>query len=536
VPRGAVVAAVLAVLAASTAMAAAGDAAVTAPSPARVAVNFGAFQGPLWHPERFNNFTRRNLFPAQRPGDAAYLNATGVHGAVYRVWLAPDGVCTQSTTSCTFPDDVRTYFKAASTVSDSILLDTRVGDLIDPSRDGGTLSPAQVKPIIKRIIKTAKANYPKLTYIEPFNEPDAPSARAYLTPAKVYPYYRVVAQAVNEVNAELKPDVRLQVGGAAFFEFDPTWIGRFLSDYAADPDPAKRLDFFSYHGYLEFGDMATLEDPHFYKDDPSRVAGQRARLESMLEARGIDPHLPAFITEAGMYPGPLFDDQLSGAAQPCPPAEGEPGLPTCDKYFTTDYLRQAAGMASLGYWYAQQPDTYMFNWTTRHSDNPRKDQFVTRVPKGRAIPTNTLTPYGNLLVMQAKMKPWKVAASSDSLTKGIGVYAVASRTGDGKAASIMVWNYQGCGAAVPGDPCTNDRTYRATVAMTHLPANLVGHTVHERVFRIDQTTSNYYATPATDPSHADLQQVAGRTFTPATSYTKAVNLAPNAIYLILLGP
>jgi hypothetical protein len=506
----------------------------TSPTPAHVSVDMAAFRGPLWHPERFNNFTRRNLFPEQRPSDAAYLDAKGVHGAVYRTWLAPDGVCTESATSCTLADDVKTYFKAASAVADSILLDTRVGDLADPSRDGGALSPAQAKPIIKRIIKTVKGNYPKLTYIEPFNEPDAPSARAYLTPAKVYPYYRVVAQAVTEVNAELKPDVPLQVGGAAFFEFDPTWIGRFLSDYAADPDPAKRLDFFSYHAYLEFGNMATLEDPRFYKDDPSRVAGQRARLESMLEARGLDPNIPAFITESGMYPGPLFDDKLTGTAQPCPPAEGEPGLPVCNKYFTTDYIRQAAGVASLGYWFASQPNTYMFNWTTRHSENARKDQFVTRVPEGTAIPTNTLTPYGNLLVMQAKMKPWKVTASSDSLSKGIGVYAVASRTGDGKAATIMVWNYQGCGATVPGDPCTNHRRYEAAVHLTHLPANLVGHSVHERVFRIDQATSNYYATPATDPAHADLQQVASRTFTPGASYTATLDLKPNAIYLVQL--
>jgi hypothetical protein len=506
----------------------------TPPTPARVSVDLGEFQGSLWHPERFNNFTRRNLFPDQRPADAAYLNSKGVHGAVYRTWLAPDGVCTETTSSCTLAVDVKTYFKAASGVADSILLDTRVGDLVDPSREGGSLSPAQVKPIIKRIIKTVKGNYPKLTYIEPFNEPDAPSAREYLTPAKVYPYYRVVAQAVNEVNAELKPDVPLQVGGAAFFEFDPTWIGRFLSDYAADPDPAKRLDFFSYHAYLEFGNMATLEDPIFYKDDPSRVANQRARLEAMLKARGLNPNIPAFITESGMYPGPLFDDKLTGTAQPCPPAAGEPGLPACNKYFTTDYIRQAAGMASLGYWFAGEPNTYMFNWTTRHSENPRKDEFVTRVPLGTPIPTNTLTPYGNLLVMQAKMKPWKVSATSDSLSKGIGVYALASRTGDGKAASIMVWNYQGCGAAVIGDPCTNNRRFQVTVNLSHLPANLVGHSVHERVFRIDQTTSNYYATPATDPAHADLQQVAGKTFTPGSSYTETLDLKPNAIYLIQL--
>jgi hypothetical protein len=74
----------------------------------------------------------------------------------------------------------------------------------------------------------------------------------------------------------------------------------------------------------------------------------------------------------------------------------------------------------------------------------------------------------------------------------------------------------------------------AAVHLTNRPANVVGHSVHVGVFGIDLATRNYYATPATDPAHADLQQVASRTFTPGASYTATLDLKPNAIYLVQL--
>jgi hypothetical protein len=520
------------------------DAQTTSPSgTAKVSVNFQKPQGALPRPEQFNQFTRRTLFPDQRASDVAYLKSQGVHGAVQRVWIDPM-VCQLSTTSCTLTDDVNAYLKAASDSADSILAQMRVSDLVDPNRTAlaavygtaaagtGTMTPEQVQPIVKRILMAVKAKYPKLTYVEAMNEPDAPDSRKYMTPASVYPYYRAVERAVNDVNATLEPKVRLRVGGPAFFQFDETWFGKFLDDYAADTDPAKRLDFFSYHAYLEFADKTNLTNPEFYKDNPSQVAGQRAALVKMFRARHLDPKIPSFITESGMYPGPLFDDPSTGATEPCPPTQYEAGIPDCTTYYTTDYVRQSAGMASLQYWYGQEPDTTLFNWTTRQSSNSRKDEFVSRVPEGQQIPTDTLTPYGNLLVMQAKMKTTRVAATTDSLTNGIGVYALAAM--DNTGASVMVWNYQGCGAAAVGDPCPNNRAYQATIDMNHLPANLTGHTVRERVFRIDQNTSNYYSTPATDPAHANLQQVDSKAIKPGSSYSESTDLEPNAVYLILL--
>ncbi|GAA3439544.1 hypothetical protein GCM10018954_091650 [Kutzneria kofuensis] len=499
---------------------------------AGVSVDFSQEQGPLWHGERYNNFTQAKTWQSARASDVAYLNQVGLHGKVYRAWAKVDW-CGGSTTSCTLSSDpasptgdVAGYLADASAVSDSVLLNLDVTGLIQQGKP-----PAQAKPVIEEIVKTVKTRYPKVKYLEAFNEPDAPQNRGFMTPDKVYPYYAAFYQVANEVNAELMPNTPLRIGGPAFFELDPTWINKFLDDYAADTDPAKRLDFFSYHGYVEFGDMATVQDPHFYKDDPRQVESQHARLQSMFAAHHVDPDLPTFVTETGVYPGLLCDD--------C--ADTDPTT-TTTPWSTSDYVRQAAGAASVLYWYGNQPDTYAFNWVTRHSSNERKDEFVTRGPGCTSITAadrtttttncpngpveNTFTPYGNSLLMQSMMKTKKVSATSDSLTdKGLGVYALAAK--DKTGASVMVWNYQD----------TNSGAFHATINLSHLPSNLSGRPVDVKVYRVDQNTSNYYSNPNdTDQAKGHLQQVDERTVTSTGNYCYQAELGPNAMYLVLFTP
>jgi hypothetical protein len=124
------------------------------------------------------------------------------------------------------------------------------------------------------------------------------------------------------------------------------------------------------------------------------------------------------------------------------------------------------------------------------------------------------------MLMQSKMKTTKVKAVSDSIKAGQGVYAVAAQ--DRTGASLMVWNYQH----------TNEGRFRATINMSHLPSNLRHGPVRQRIFRIDQTTSNYFA----DPAKANLQQVEEKIVNPRKTYTETVDLSPNAICLILLEP
>jgi hypothetical protein len=529
--------------------AAAGD---VANPPAQVSVDFGADQGARLQTEKYNDFTSATsgppTFQAARSSDVSYLNNVGLHGKVYRAWAkfnwcggATSGSCTLPTTYGSSTGDVQTYMQNASDVADSILLNLDVQTLVyklDANQNLTPASHAQVYGTYKTIIEAVKAKYPKIRYIEAFNEPDAPQFNNKLTPAVMYPYYQDVYQAVDAANTELNltGNSSLLVGGPTLFEFNTDWLGKFLDAYVADPNSGKRLDYITYHGYIEFGDPELFQPPLFYKDNPHMVADQRSRLEALLASKGLSTHIPAYITETGVYPGPLCDDctdySVSGVNTSSTP------------WYTQDYLRDAIGHASLTYWYAQQRDTYPFNWVTRHSSNERKDQFVTRGPNCTSVTnpatqqttnncpngplTDLLTPYGNTLLMESMMKTEQVAATSDSLNtvNGIGVYATASK--DSTGVSAMVWNYQDLGVT----------PYTATINMTNLPANLSGRRpVDVKVYRVDQNTSNYYYSPEnTDPSYAALKMVDKRTVTLTGSYTYQANLPANSMYLLMLSP
>ena len=475
---------------------------------ATVTVNFNESRGDFLHPERYNNFTRWNRWQPQRDADVLFLNEQGLHGEIYKVWVDAERIHDPETDTYDYTglDD---YLADASLVSDELLMvmDTRVS-----VRDMGR-SPADIKPIIKRIMTDLKQRYPRIRYVEAFNEPDHNLAKS-VTPAGLYDYYKVYYEAVNEINREVQPQVPLELGGPGYMQYNETWMYAFLDRYAADPSPDKKLDFISWHAYGRFpegtGDSSGPRAFHFYKGDPSEVAGERGLLNAALESRGLDTDIPAFITETGIYPGPSFDN----------PDDPRP-----------DYLIGAAGVPALHYWYMEQPNTYPFNWVVRHSGEERKDQLVTRARDGEHIavrgdenvedlPTNTFTPYGNAMAMMAKLKEERVTAQSDALEKGKGIYSIATR--DEYGAAVMVWNYQH----------TDQQAYTVTIDMGELPANLRDRPLRQQMFRIDDQVSNYWA----DPARANLQMVSESMVEPGSSYSVSVNLTPNALQLIVLEP
>jgi hypothetical protein len=476
-------------------------------SSAKVSVDFGSRQGELPRPERLNNFGNVTAWPKQRADDVKFLNQQGLHGDVYRVWVsspnasAADNVfnqCDLKTRTCDF-SRLDAYLTEASTVSDSLLINLNPTDFVEGKR------PMQdLEPMLRLILQRIKEKYPRVKYVEAFNEPDwqfhgkqrqqgRPADRTTLQPGDLYRFYEPYYEAVHRVNRHLRRADRLQLGGPALMYMDPKWMKPFLDDFAADKDPRKRLDFLSYHAYLAWDD--NYQVPTMYNGDLRVVASQRETLRGWLEERRIRRDIPSYVTETGIYPGPAYDD-------------------TDPK---KDYIRQAAGMATYGYLFANQPDTYMFNWCVRHRVEERKDQLVTRTPYGPAA--NTFTPYGNMLLMQSRMKDTRVSAvSKDSLEGDNGVYALASK--DRTGASLMVWNWQH----------VNDRSYRATIGMSRMPSDLRHGPVRRLMYRIDQTTSNYFA----DPAEAELQMVDKRIIRPGRTHTEIVDLPPNAIYLIVL--
>jgi hypothetical protein len=429
-----------------------------------------------------------------------FFNEQGLHGQIYRVWVDAERIYDANTGAYNY-DEINDYLADASRLSDSLLMvmDTRVS-IRDLKR-----TPEQIKPIVKTIMRDLKQRFAQIKYVEAFNEPDH-NLNKVMQPEGLYDYYRVYYQAVNEINRELKPQVPLEIGGPALGSYGSPlappggdnlpWLPTFLDGYAADESPDKRLDFISYHMY---GYFTAERNYHFIGGDPSEVAKCREQLEEMLRSRGIDTRIPLFITELGNYPGPSFDDQHD----PRP-----------------DYLRQAASAASLLYWFMEQPRTVPFNWVLRHFSEERKDQLLTRAGDGKPVPTRTFTPYGNTLLMISKLKQERVAARSNALANGKGIYALATRDSDG--AAVMVWNYQKTGT----------QAYQVAIDMGELPVNLRGKRLRQRMFRIDDRTSNYWG----DPARANLQQISATILEPGRQHRVTVELTPNALQLIVLEP
>ncbi|MFF7734466.1 hypothetical protein [Streptomyces sp. NPDC007984] len=475
---------------------------------AAVSVDFGSREGQLPRPERLNNFGNVTAWPEQRAGDAKFLNKQGLHGDVYRIWLSSPNaadsldvfnLCDLKTQRCDL-SQLDAYLTEASTVSDSVMINVNPTDFVEGKRPMKDL-----EPMIELIVRSVKAKYPRVKYVEAFNEPDwqfygqqrrqgIPPDKTTLRPGDLYRFYEPYYEAVNKVNKGLRRADRIQLGGPALSWLDPKWMKPFLDDYAADENPHKRLDFLAYHAYLSWGDD-TYQKPTMYKGDLRVVASQRETLLGWLKERRIHQRIPSYVTETGIYPGPAYDD-------------------TDPK---KDYVRQAAGLTTYAYYFANQPDTYMFNWCVRHRVEERKDQLVTRTPNG---PVNdTFTPYGNAMLMQSRMKDTRVSATASGALEGDnGVYAMASK--DRSGASLMVWNWQHVG----------DRSYRATIDMSRMPSELRNRPVRRLMYRIDQNTSNYFS----DPAKAGLQLVDKTIVRPGRTYTATVDLAPNAIYLIVL--
>ena len=464
-------------------------AASAAELPATARVDFAVTDGPLARTYRFNNVVGASAFAGVRARDVRFLNREGLHGKIYRVWIN-DSIYDPTRGACECRK-VAAYLSEISSVSDSLLVNFMPLRAIESGE-----TPAQMLPMLETVIGQLKRRFPKIDYIEAFNEPDY-NFRKTMKPTDLYRYYVPFYEAVNEVNSKLHPNVPMRVGGPALYEFDVPWLKAFLAGYAADSSPRKRLDFISYHAYGYF-DSGTSGAFHFYRSNPSALARFRGRLDALLRQAGLDTAIPSFITEMGLYPGPSFDD-LEGHA---------------------DALRQAAGMASYAYWFMSSSRNVAFNWVVRIPSNWRKDELVTRPLTGHEVPTDELTPYGNMMLMMSRMKTTRVSASSDRLEHGKGVYVLASK--DGSGASIMLWNYQDKG-----------RTgFRVALRLSHPPAALRMEPVRERLFRIGATTSNYYG----DPKHPNLQQVGSRTIRMRDGYRQTVDLAPNALELILLAP
>lgn len=426
-----------------------------------------AKKGRMPHPERYNNVAGTEVLDRS---DANFMNEVGLHATVCRVWAGVG-----------FVDEAG--FEVANQMSDYLMV----------SYDYYKMDKREQA---KCELATLKRRFPKLRYVEVSNELDYNQSKG-VTADKFYAIYKSMNEIVNEVNKELKSGIPLEIGGPVSSNLNTVWLERFLDDYAADTWKDKRLDFISYHGY--FAKSSDINNRLFYKDNPSLAAEQRDYITTQLAKRGLWQETPVFVSELGIYPGPLADDYSS---------------------MGDDQLRNAAGMASLLYWYTQSDNIYPMNWVLRHPTEGRKDQLVSHDKDGKNFAcTHHLTPYGNMMMMMSKMKNNRVTAVCSVPQKnGKGIYAQASK--DELGISVMLWNFQGKGTV----------GYDVTLCLGKIPVELRGKEMKITTYIIDSKTCNHNYDLATSNLHPKENK---RTKLKDNEQLK-VTLNPNAIMLITI--
>lgn len=449
---------------------------------ARVEVDAAANLGVLNNPANYQNQADHSR--ALGPRDVE--RAAALRPTVMRAWVTPRGYYNVDTGQYTFDyvapsgNSLYDYLDQVTGHGGELML-----NIDQCPRKLMTLdSPHTCREVLRAGIRHYKLRYPTLSYIELFNEPDktwavSPEDSQPLSVEEYYAWFSIAYRVINEINRELDPEIPLKLGGPVTYTFNRSYIEQFIELYSRDPNPAKRLDFISYHQYQA-------------RENPASVATEKAAVADWLRDRGLDPALPVFVTEYGVFPG-----DNAGTT------------------FAADRLTQAAAMATLGYYYIEGGLDMPMHWVFDHPTNDRKSMFVDGVD-------GAVTPYYNMVLMQRMLGRDRLRAHSTALSaEGIGVNALASADPDRIA--VLVTNYQWT---------TGVATHRVGLSVDNVP--FADRPIVVTRYHVDSRTSNYDH----DPEQADLQVVEQYTVDPTDTAEITFVLEPNAISLVELtaGP
>jgi hypothetical protein len=448
------------------------------PVTARVDVDAATSLGALNNPANYQNQADHSR--ALGPRDLE--RAAALRPTVMRAWITPRGYYNVDTGQFTFdyvaPSGNSLYDYLDQVVSHGGELMLNVEQC--PQQLMTLDSPDECRDVLRAGIRHYKVRYPQLSYIELFNEPDknwalSPNESRPLSVEEYYRWFSIAYRIVDEINRELNPEIPLKLGGPVTYTFNRSYLEQFIELYSRDPSPAKRLDFISYHQYRA-------------RENPASVATEKAAVAEWLLNHGLDPKLPVFVTEYGVFPG-----ENTGTT------------------FAADRLTQAAAMATLGYYYIEGGLDMPMHWVFDHPTNDRKSMFVDDVD-------GAVTPYYNMVLMQRMLGRERLLVHSNALSaEGIGVNALASADPDRIA--VLVTNYQWT---------TGVATHRVGLSVDNLP--FADRPIVVTRYHVDSRTSNY----DNDPDHANLQVVEQYTVDPTATAEITFVLEPNAISLVEL--
>ena len=414
---------------------------------ATVTVNLDKVVGQMKHSELYNNNSLLRV-PRKEVTDK-YLEKFG-KAKIMRSWLTLNDMWDYKTGEVNYDFPVGwgfnlwttyyDYMDRFSEISEDVLLNIRGNHELVKS---GAISMAKWKEVCKGAIKHYKSRYPNIRYIEALNEY---SGKHFgdLKNDEYYPFYKCFYQIVNEINQELKPEIPLLVGGPCIMggsldeegeSTKRTKLKSFLKNFKEDTSEDKKLDFLSYHQYNDT------------KLNPSTALTHEALIDSWLVENGLSANIPIFIDEMGCFPG----SRHLGCVE-------------------EDLFVTACNIASLMYYYEQQPDMYGFHWVIQHKTNERKNQILDDL---------RWTPYGISMLMSALHKDDKLESESDALVEGQGVYAVAS--GDENEAILQVWNYQ----------WENNNTFDTEISFHNMNRYDEGKGIILTQYKLDNTNNNF---------------------------------------------
>ncbi len=362
------------------------------------------------------------------------------------------------------------YIDAFSKHSKSILLNVR---RYETEVVKGVISMDQWRKVVTNGLRHYKKRCPNIEYIEVLNEYTVKHFGG-LDDDQYYEFYRVMYGVINELNAELKPEIPLKVGG-------PAWhlghIRNFLKRYAADPDPNKRLDFLTYHKYTT--------DPRDYSNIEEKV-------DAWLAEHDLPTNIPIFITELG-------DRDAKKAEDP-----------------SLKQLYQATGVPAFLYQTLSQPDLYGFPWVLYHNPDV---QFHHLMFDGQL----RVTPFGAAMKMLSMQKSTRLAVTGGPKrnNKGKGFYALASKDDSGLA--IQLWRKS------PDGP--DGQVMSVNLTVDNLPDALTGGKVRIRQYRVDSRHSNVVTNPDWE---GGLELINEATVKVANSISLSLELEPLGLWMAVI--
>jgi len=357
------------------------------------------------------------------------------------------------------------YLASASEHSETVMMNIR---RYEQEVLAGVITWQKWKDVFKTAVRHYKQRCPNLRYIEVLNEPTAKNQSNLGNIRHYYAFYRQAYEAINEVNAELKPELPLMVGGSSGFR--TTEAIHLIKDFARDPRPDKRLDFVSFHHY-------------WLQKTPAEIAGWEAEIDTALAKASLPTDLPVFVTEIGYANAWKSDPEKN--------------------------LWQAVGMTAFQYHARHAQDLRLFPWVQYHS--PEQIAFVQFDTKMR------MTPFGAAVKMLRMHKAKEVYASSSGLdNSGTGVGVLATR--DDTGLTVQLWNLQ------PGDSSHQS----IDISIRDLPQHLQNRELRIQRYQIDARHSNCLAVP---DSAGGLEMVDEQTKTVRSELSFSIDMEPMSLVL-----